>query len=126
MSEFCIIPTFSFGSNVFSFLSRTSDNSFSEKNPWLYYNSASSFLLTSSLFWGVSFNYSVFSIMLIIYAVVFCMHPVVQYMLSNFNSLNAELNPFCHLLALLGAHHILHVGRTRVKDWSVYKISPFV
>ena len=25
--------------------------------------------------------------------------------------LNAELNPICHLLALLGAHHILH-GRT--------------
>ena len=31
-----------------------------------------------------------------------------------FNPLNAELNPICHLLALLGAHHILHVGRIRV------------
>ena len=31
------------------------------------------------------------------------------------NPLNAELNPFCHLLALLGAHHILHVSRIRVK-----------
>jgi hypothetical protein len=31
------------------------------------------------------------------------------------NTLNAELNPICHLLALLGAHHILHVGRIRVK-----------
>jgi hypothetical protein len=29
--------------------------------------------------------------------------------------LNAELNPICHLLALLGAHHILHVSRIRVK-----------
>jgi len=29
--------------------------------------------------------------------------------------LNAELNPICHLLALLGAHHILHVSRVRVK-----------
>ena len=29
--------------------------------------------------------------------------------------LNAELNPLCHLLALLGAHHILHVSRIRVK-----------
>jgi len=27
---------------------------------------------------------------------------------------NAELNPICHLLALLGAHHILHVSRIRV------------
>jgi hypothetical protein len=32
-----------------------------------------------------------------------------------FNPLNAELNPICHLLALLGAHHILHVIRIRVK-----------
>jgi len=29
--------------------------------------------------------------------------------------LNAKLNPICHLLALLGAHHILHVSRIRVK-----------
>ena len=31
-----------------------------------------------------------------------------------FNPLNAELNPICHLLALLRAHHILHVSRIRV------------
>jgi len=30
------------------------------------------------------------------------------------NPLNAELNPICHLLALLGVHHILHVSRIRV------------
>jgi hypothetical protein len=34
---------------------------------------------------------------------------------SHINPLNADLNPICHLLALLGAHHILHVGRIRVK-----------
>jgi len=34
---------------------------------------------------------------------------------SVFNPLNSELNPICHLLALLGAHHILHVSRIRVK-----------
>jgi hypothetical protein len=28
--------------------------------------------------------------------------------------LNTELNPICHLLALLGAHHIFHVSRIRV------------
>ena len=33
-----------------------------------------------------------------------------------FNSLNAKLNPICHLLALLGAHPILHVSRIRVKS----------
>ena len=34
------------------------------------------------------------------------------------NPLNAKLNPICNLLALLGAHHILHVGRIRVKQSS--------
>jgi hypothetical protein len=33
--------------------------------------------------------------------------------------LNAELNPICHLLALLGAHHILHVSKIRVKHHTV-------
>ena len=33
---------------------------------------------------------------------------------SAFNPLNAELNPICHLLALLGAHHILHISNIRV------------
>ena len=32
----------------------------------------------------------------------------------HFNPLNAELNPICHMLALLRAHHILHVNRIRV------------
>jgi hypothetical protein len=31
-----------------------------------------------------------------------------------FIPLNAKLNPICHLLALLGAHHILHISRIRV------------
>jgi hypothetical protein len=35
--------------------------------------------------------------------------------LRQLNPLNAELNPFCHLLALLGAHHIFHVSGLRVK-----------
>jgi len=33
----------------------------------------------------------------------------------GFIPINAQLNPICHLLALLGAHHILHVSRIRVK-----------
>jgi hypothetical protein len=32
------------------------------------------------------------------------------------NPLNDELNPICYLLALLGAHHFLHVSRIRVKS----------
>jgi len=38
-------------------------------------------------------------------------NPIYYY----FNPLNAELNPICYLLALLGAHHFLHVSRIRVK-----------
>ena len=30
------------------------------------------------------------------------------------NPLKPELNPICYLLALLGAHHFLHVSRIRV------------
>jgi hypothetical protein len=33
---------------------------------------------------------------------------------DRLNPLNAELYPICHLLALLGAQHILHVSRIRV------------
>jgi hypothetical protein len=33
----------------------------------------------------------------------------------SINPLNAKLNPICHLLALLRAHHILHVSGIRVK-----------
>jgi hypothetical protein len=32
------------------------------------------------------------------------------------NHLNAELNPARHLLALVGAHHFVHVSRIRVKQ----------
>ena len=35
--------------------------------------------------------------------------------IEPFNPLNPELNPICYLLALLGAHHFLHVSRMRVK-----------
>jgi hypothetical protein len=38
----------------------------------------------------------------------------------TFNPLNAELNPICNLLALLGAHLILHVSRIRVKNRASY------
>jgi hypothetical protein len=34
---------------------------------------------------------------------------------GEINPLNAKLNPICHLLALLGAHHILRVSRIKVK-----------
>jgi len=36
-----------------------------------------------------------------------------------FNPLNAELNPICHLLALLGSTTIVVVSRLRVKEYWV-------
>ena len=38
-----------------------------------------------------------------------------QRITQSINPLNAELNPICHLLVLLGVHHFLHVSRIRVK-----------
>jgi hypothetical protein len=38
----------------------------------------------------------------------------------NINSLNAELNPICHLLALLGAHHNFHNSGFRVNPYSSF------
>jgi len=40
----------------------------------------------------------------------------VKELASVIKTLNAELNSICHLLASLGAHHILHVSRIRVKE----------
>jgi len=43
-------------------------------------------------------------------------HGTVSSSVQHFiNPLNPELNPICYLLALLGAHHFLHVSRIRVK-----------
>jgi len=39
---------------------------------------------------------------------------IVKIKCSGINPLNAELNPICHLLALLGAHHIFHFSGLRV------------
>ena len=39
-----------------------------------------------------------------------------------FNPLKTQLNPICHLLALLGAHHILHISRIRVKPRPRYPL----
>jgi hypothetical protein len=42
-------------------------------------------------------------------------HHILHVSRIRVNLLNSELNPICHLLALLGAHHILHVSRIRIK-----------
>jgi len=41
------------------------------------------------------------------------------------NTLNAELNPICYLLALL-AHHFLHVSRIRVKSLTLRLLMSYI
>jgi hypothetical protein len=48
-------------------------------------------------------------------------HHILHVSRIRVNPLNTELNPICHLLALFGAHHILHVSRIRVKTQMKYK-----
>ena len=50
--------------------------------------------------------------------------------LFYFNILNTEINPFCHLLALLGTHHIFHVSRLRAYNnyqhwtlWNTFRLT---
>ena len=42
------------------------------------------------------------------------------------NPLNAELNPMYCLLALLGAHHFLHVSRIRVKSLTLGLLMSYI
>ena len=43
-----------------------------------------------------------------------------------FSPLNPELNPICYLLALLGAHHFLHVRRIRVKSLTLRLLMSYI
>ena len=45
---------------------------------------------------------------------------------QQFNPLNPELNPICYLLALLGAHHFLHVSRIRVKLLTLRRLMSYI
>jgi len=50
-------------------------------------------------------------ILLVAFTVVLMMHGLTN---TKLNPLNAELYPIYHLLALLEAHHIIHISRIRV------------
>jgi len=45
---------------------------------------------------------------------------------SDINPLKPELNPICYLLALLGAHHFLHVNRIRVKLLTFRRLMSYI
>ena len=46
--------------------------------------------------------------------------------LYRINPLNPELNPIYYLLALLGAHHFLHVSRIRVKSLTLRRLMSYI
>ena len=43
-----------------------------------------------------------------------------------FNPLSPELNPISYLLALLGAHHFLHVSRIRLKSLTFTRLMSYI
>ena len=45
---------------------------------------------------------------------------------QQFNPLNPELNPICYLLALLGAHHFLHISRIKVKSLTLRLLMSYI
>ena len=57
---------------------------------------------------------------------IVCLTPQIQIELIVFNPLNPELNPICYLLALLGAHHFLHVSRIRVKLLTLRRLMSYM
>jgi len=55
-----------------------------------------------------------------------CVNPIAVNKYININPLNPELNPICYLLALLGAHHFLHVSRIRVKSLILRRLMSYI
>ena len=54
-------------------------------------------------------------------------HPInIEWGIQFINPLNPELNPICHLLALLGIHHFLHVSRIRVKSLTIRLLMSYI
>ena len=53
-----------------------------------------------------------------------CCSP--EIIIHEINPLNPELNSICYLLALLGAHHFLHVGRIRVKSLTLRRLMSYI
>ena len=57
----------------------------------------------------------------------YCRTSVCQYGVHRYiNPLNPDLNPICYLLALLGAHHFLHVSRIRVKILTFRRLMSYI
>ena len=67
------------------------------------------------------YNYFNFVLVMSTYCQPFCTNYS-----PALNPLNAELNPICYLLALLGVHHFLHVSRIRVKSLTLRLLMSYI
>ena len=56
----------------------------------------------------------------------YCFSLVLLISQYRINPLKPELNPICYLLALLGAHHYLHVSRIRVKLLTFRRLMSYI
>jgi len=64
---------------------------------------------------------------MVFFYIVFCFEFCCKLWASLwFNPLNPELNPICYLLALLGAHHFLHVSRIKVKILTFRRLMSYI
>ena len=80
---------------------------------------------TTSFLFAFLFYQFIYFLFFNLYFWIVISKPLFKHMVSSsfhvyiriwfINPLNPELNPICYLLALLGAHHFLHVSRIRVK-----------
>jgi len=59
-------------------------------------------------------------------SIIIIYDPVKELFHNFINPLNAELNPICYLLALLGAHHFLHVSRIRVRSLTLRLLMSYI
>ena len=58
------------------------------------------------------------------YWLIYVTHNGMKYI--KVNPLKPELNPICYLLAVLGAHHFLHVSRIRVKSLTFRRLMSYI
>ena len=76
-----------------------------------------------------AFGYQRINFMCSYLFIIYLLHLIlmeVKTLVWRINPLNAELNAICHLMALLGAHHIFHVSRITVNAVKMNEISQIV
>ena len=69
---------------------------------------------------------SIVTLMLTIHPIIYPRCSIILAFEGIINPLNPELNPICYLLALLGAHHFLHVSTIVVKLLTLTRLMSYI